>query len=86
MLEHVNSVTDLRRARLVAEAGGDRAIALESLIGGSILMTARTGIDLSRQDVLEIMGLTAAAMALFWMVMLSMNRYMRSPIRPLLYE
>ena len=49
-------------------------------------MTARTGIDLSRQDVLEIMGLTAAAMALFWMVMLSMNRYMRSPIRPLLYE
>ena len=86
MLEHVDSVTDLRRARLVAEAGGDRAIALESLIGGSILMTARTGIDLSRQDVLEIMGLTAAAMALFWMVMLSMNRYMRSPIRPLLYE
>ena len=86
MLEHVNSVTDLRRARLVAEAGGDRAIALESLIGGSILMTARTGIDLSRQDVLEIMGLAAAAMALFWMVMMSMNRYMRSPIRPLLYE
>ena len=86
MLEHVDSVTDLRRARLVAEAGGDRAIALESLIGGSILMTARTGIDLSRQDVLEIMGLTAAAMALFWLVMLSMNRYMRSPIRPLLYE
>ena len=86
MLEHVNSVTDLRRARLVAEAGGDRAIALEAIIGDRVLMTARTGIDLNRQDVLEIMGLAAAAMALFWMVMLSMHRYMRSPIRPLLYE
>lgn len=86
MLEHVESVIDLRRARLVAEAGGDRAIALEAMIGPSILMTARTGIDLSRRDVLEIMGLAAAAMALFWMVMLSMQRYMRSPIRPLLYE
>ncbi|MCI4646265.1 MAG: hypothetical protein MRY64_15905 [Hyphomonadaceae bacterium] len=86
MLEHVDSIIDLRRARLVAEAGGDRSIALEAMIGRQVLNTARTGVDLTRQDVLEIMGLAAAAMALFWMVMLSMQRYMRSPIRPLLYE
>ncbi|MEM9739619.1 MAG: hypothetical protein AAF829_07095 [Pseudomonadota bacterium] len=85
MLEHVNTETDLRRARLVAESGGDRAVALEAVIGRDVLYAARTGIELSREDVLEIMGLAAAAMALFWMVMLSFQQYVRSPIHPLEY-
>ncbi|MEL6568870.1 MAG: hypothetical protein AAFQ22_10665 [Pseudomonadota bacterium] len=85
MLEHVSSETDLRRARLVAESGGDRAVALEAVIGRNVLYAARTGIELTREDVLEIMGLAAAAMALFWMVMLSFQRYVRSPVQPLEY-
>ena len=85
MLEHVSNETDLRRARLVAESGGDRAVALEAITGRNVLYSARTGVELSREDVLEIMGLAAAAMALFWMVMLSFQRYMRSPVRMLEY-
>lgn len=86
LLEHVESPSDLRRARLIAEAGGDRAIALETLLADDVLDTADTGVELGREDVLEIMGLAAAAMALFWMVLLGMQRNMRSPIRPLRYH
>ena len=86
LLEHVGSETDLRRMRLLSEAGGDRTVALEVLGGERVLNAARTGIELSREDVLEIMGLAAAAMALFWMVMLGMARNMSGPVRPLRYE
>lgn len=86
LIEHVETEMDLRRARLVAEAGGDRAIALETLLGADVLDAADTGVELGREDVLEIMGLAASAMALFWMVLLGMQRNMRSPIRPLRYH
>ncbi|MEM1104836.1 MAG: hypothetical protein AAGH87_00480 [Pseudomonadota bacterium] len=85
MLQHVQSPADLRRARLVAESGGDRAVALEAVQGRSALQTARTGVDLNREDVLEIMGLAAAAMALFWMVLLSVQKHMRRPLTALDY-
>ncbi|MEO0466685.1 MAG: hypothetical protein AAF216_09095 [Pseudomonadota bacterium] len=86
LLEHVRGQTDLRRMRLLAEAGGDRTVALEVLAGDGVLDAARTGIELSREDVLEIMGLAAAAMALFWMVMLGLARNMSGPVRTLRYE
>lgn len=86
LIEDVRTENDLRKMRLIAESGGDRAIALESLIGRDILLTARTGIELTREDVLEIMGLAATAMALFWLLLSNMRRYMLSPIRPFSYE
>jgi len=79
LLDHVSSETDLRRARLVAESGGERAVALEAVVGRDVLYVARTGVELTREDVLEIMGLAAAAMSLFWMVLLSFQRYMGRP-------
>lgn len=86
LLEHVRSGSDLRRARLIAEASGDRAVALEAISGEDVLRVARTGVELGQSDVLEIMGLAAAAMALFWMVLLGMQRYLRSPIQVPRYE
>ena len=86
LIEHVRSQTELRKMRLISQAGGDRAIALETLVGRDVLHTARTGIELSRENVLEVMGLAATAMALFWLLLSTMRRYMNSPIRPFSYE
>ncbi len=74
LVEHVQTSADMRRIRLIAEAGGDRAVALEKQLGDDLLDIARTGIKLSRSDVLEIMGLAAAAMAVFWMALAALQR------------
>ena len=74
LIEHVRSSSDMRRARLIVEAGGDRAVALEKQIGEDVLETARTGVKLGRSDVLEMMGLAAAAMAVFWMTLAALQR------------
>ncbi len=74
LIEHVRSSSDMRRVRLIVEAGGDRAVALEKQIGEDVLVTARTGVKLGRSDVLEIMGLAAAAMAVFWMALAALQR------------
>ncbi len=85
LVQHVGSTADIRRLRLVAEAGGPQAVALEKQIGGAILDHARTGIKLSRQDILEIMGLAAAAMAIFWMALAALQRLLKRPGRPVGY-
>ena len=78
LIEHVKSSSDMRRIRLIAEAGGDRTVALEKQIGEDVLGVARTGVKLSRSDVLEIMGLAAAAMAVFWMALAALQRSLSS--------
>ena len=77
LLEHVEGATDLRRMRLVVEAGSDRAVALEKQTGEAVLDVARTGADLSGLTVLQIMGIAAAAMALFWLTLAAMQRSFR---------
>lgn len=77
LLEHVDGATDLRRMRLVVEAGNDRAVALEKQSGEAVLEVARTGADLSGLTVLQIMGMAAAAMALFWLTLAAMQRSFR---------
>lgn len=66
LLEYVETGTDLRKARLLTEAGGDRAIALTKQSGARALRYADAGIVWNNQITLKVMGLTAAAMALFW--------------------
>ena len=65
LLEHVESIEDLRRARLVAEAGGDRAIALVKQKGGTALDLARSGVPMTGDLILQIMMLVAISIALF---------------------
>jgi len=64
LIEFVEGAEDMRRARLIAEAGGDRASALVKQNGGSALDLARSGIQFTTPLILQIMMLVAIAMAL----------------------
>lgn len=65
LLEHVESPTDISRARLIAQAGGDRAIALSSQIGSAALyVTGSGGLNWTRKTILWAMMLSAALIAL----------------------
>ena len=58
LLEHVESPTDISRARLIAQAGGDRAVALSSQIGPAALhITSSGGLNWDRQTILWAMML-----------------------------
>ena len=83
LIEQVRDPGDMRRARLIAEAGGDRAIALVSQAGMKALSAAETGISWSRALVLQIMGLAAAAMAMLWTVISALNQWHASRQRPI---
>lgn len=66
----VENAVDLRAARLVAEAGGERAIALEHFDGENLLETARTVIPWTNALRLQAAGL-AACLALLAFVALT---------------
>ena len=64
LIEHVKSADDMRRARLIAEAGGDRASALVKQNGAKALELADSGIRLTTPLILQIMMLVAISLAL----------------------
>lgn len=64
LLEHVETSTDVSRARLLAQAGGDRAVALTSLIGSDAFQVTGTGLKWNRQTVLWTMMLALSFMIL----------------------
>ena len=66
LLETADSPEDVRKLQLIAEAGGDRAVALTKQIGPRVLKLAQIGIKWSLNLALQIMGLAAIAMALGW--------------------
>ena len=80
LIEYARTTEDIRRARLIAEAGGDRATALAKQLGPETLDLARTGMKWSRLLILQIMGLAAIAMAMIWTVVSTLSRsFSRSP-------
>ena len=83
LIEHVRNPGDMRRARLVAEAGGERAAALVSQIGGDTLDLAESGISWSRALILQVLGLLAAALVLLWTVFTAIIRAFSSRTRPM---
>lgn len=66
LLESADSPEDVRKLQLIAEAGGDRAVALTKEIGPRVLKLAQIGIKWSLNLALQIMGLVAIGMALAW--------------------
>jgi hypothetical protein len=70
IVSRVENAVDLRAARLVAEAGGERAIALEHFDGENLLETARTVIPWTGALRLQAAGL-AACLALLAFVALT---------------
>ena len=69
--------TDLRRARMLAEAGGMQAVALVKERGNEALRVADAGVRWDNSMVLEIMSLTAAGLLLFWVALSTFRIYFR---------
>lgn len=66
LLEHVESPTDISRARLIAQAGGDRAVALSTQIGSAALyVNGSNGLNWNRTTILWAMMLASALIVLF---------------------
>ena len=80
LLSAVQDATDLRRARMLAEAGGMQAVALVKERGTEGLRVADAGVSWNASMVLEIMSLTAAGMLLFWVALSTVTIYF--PTRP----
>ncbi|MFN3607682.1 MAG: hypothetical protein ACK4Y9_01335 [Hyphomonas sp.] len=79
ILAVIEDGTDLQRARLLAEAGGERLIVLVRERGRESLKIADAGISWNRNTVLEIMSLTAAGMLLFWVMLSTVRLYIKLP-------
>lgn len=75
ILSQVGNAGDLNRARLVAEAGGDRAVALAKYDGARLLDTARTEIRWSNALRFQLAGLAGCVLLL---IVLSGNVFWRS--------
>jgi hypothetical protein len=79
LLSVMQDGTDLRRARMLAEAGGMRAVALVHERGNAALKVADAGVRWDNSMVLEIMSLTAAGLLLFWVALSTFRIYFRKP-------
>lgn len=79
LIEHVKDESDLRRARLLAEAGGDRSVALVKQNGEDALRIADTGIKWTRNLMFQVMGLTASGLALLYVMIATFRRNVRLP-------
>lgn len=66
LVEQASTPEDMRRAQLVAEAGGDRSVTLAREIGPKVLDLAQIGVKWSTNLVLQVMALMALVMALIW--------------------
>jgi len=77
LIEHVEDSADLRRVRLIAEAGGDRAVALVKQSGAAALRIADTGVRWTMHMVLQVMGMTAAGLALIFVTWSTFRRNVR---------
>lgn len=74
IMENIESPTDISRARLLTQAGGDRAVALVSQKGRDALSLTGSGMKWSRATVLNIVLLTAAFLALFLSALVVINQ------------
>ncbi|MEQ8301565.1 MAG: hypothetical protein RH945_13575 [Hyphomonas sp.] len=77
LIEQVKDSADLRRVRLIAEAGGERSVALVKQMGPNALRIADTGVRWTRELVLQFMGLTAAGLIMFWVTLSTFRRNIR---------
>ncbi|WP_300376757.1 hypothetical protein [Henriciella sp.] len=68
LLESASSPEDVRKLRLISEAGGDRAVALSKQIGPRILRLAKTGVKWSVGLIVRALLLAAILLGLFWAV------------------
>lgn len=77
LLEHTSNLSELRHARIIAEAGGDRAVALVSHLGPEVLAMNVSTVRWSQSAILQIMALAGAIIALFLSVLASLQHMSR---------
>ena len=73
LIQFARGRDDLRRLRVITEAGGDRAAALAATMGEDILGLATSGARWSRNLYLQVMALAAVGMALIWSMLSALN-------------
>lgn len=66
LIQHAQDQDDLRRLRVITEAGGDRAAALESFMGADILDLATSGVRWTRELSTKLLLLSLIALVLIW--------------------
>jgi hypothetical protein len=66
LLETADSPEDVRKLQLIAEAGGDRAVALTKQIGPRVISLAQIGIKWSLELTLQLMVIAGLGLALGW--------------------
>lgn len=74
LMSHARSASDVRKARLIADAGGDRAVALASMLGDRVFFLTGMTVQWSITTILLVMALAAAVMALFLVTLSSLVR------------
>lgn len=74
LMEQTKSAGDVRKARLIAEAGGDRSVALASAMGDKALGLTGINIQWDQNTILMIMALVAAIIALVLTTLSSLLR------------
>lgn len=82
LMEAVETPSDLTRARLVAEAGGNRAIALLGEQGDAVLRHAKAGVEWSTRLSLQVMSLVGAGLILLFLPWSTARRIFPRVIRP----
>jgi len=77
LLEYTSDISELRHARIIAEAGGDRAVALVAHLGPEVLTMNVNTVRWSQSAILQIMALAGAIIALFLSVLASLQHMAR---------
>jgi len=78
LIEHASNLSELRHARIIAEAGGDRAVALVAHVGPEVLAMDVQTVRWSQAAILQIMALAGAVIALFLSVLASLQTAVRN--------
>ena len=74
ILEHLKTLRDLERAKLLVRAGGDRVVALSHQLGPESLGVARTVIDWSRYLVALMVGASLCGILLAYIAVTTLGR------------
>jgi len=73
LVELTETPEEMRRALLVTQAGGDRAVALINDVGPDLLRLAQIGVQWTRLLVLQVMLLVALGMSLIWITLSTLS-------------
>lgn len=84
LLQYVKSTEDLHKARLLAEAGGKRAVALSKREKSKPLRLADSGFKITMMIALQCIALAGIVMTLLWVMISALRRSFKREKKPFL--